>query len=102
MTKVCPVTEAMVSAALSAYSATPFGMLASERMKLALNAAEAARIPDPEVEAATKKLVAYLRRQGGQCNRQQPIVPVAGSELLKAADLIDEALNPSPAFGRGK
>lgn len=39
------------------------------------------------------KLVAYLRRQGGQCNKQQPIVPVAGSELLKAADLI-EALSP--------
>jgi hypothetical protein len=34
------------------------------------------------------KLAAYLRRQGEQCNRQQPVVPVAGSELLKAADAL--------------
>ena len=38
----------------------------------------------------TLPIAEYLRRQGGQCNRQQPIVPVAGSELLKAATLIDE------------
>lgn len=34
------------------------------------------------------KLVDYLRRQGRQGNKQQPIVPVAASELLKAADFI--------------
>lgn len=32
----------------------------------------------------------YLRRQGSQCNKQQPVVPVAGTELLKAADAIEE------------
>jgi hypothetical protein len=36
-------------------------------------------------------LIAYLRRRGQQCNRQQPIISVAGAELLKAADLLDEA-----------
>lgn len=33
-------------------------------------------------------LVTYLRRQGEQCNRQQPTAPVAGSELVKAADAL--------------
>lgn len=39
---------------------------------------------------ATLPIVEYLRRQGGQHNRQQPIVPVAGSELVKAADTIEQ------------
>jgi hypothetical protein len=37
-------------------------------------------------------LIAYLRRHGAQCNTQQPIVPVAGSELLKAADALEASL----------
>jgi hypothetical protein len=53
---------------------------------------------ETEQSHALSKLVAYLRRQGSQCNEQQPIVPVAGSELLKAADRITalrEALTQS-------
>jgi len=41
-----------------------------------------------------ERLTAYFRRQGAQCNKQQPIVPVAGSELFKAAAIL-EALTPA-------
>jgi hypothetical protein len=44
---------------------------------------------ETEQTRALSKLIGYLRRQGNQCNAQQPVVPVAGSELLKAADLLE-------------
>lgn len=50
------------------------------------------------------KLIAYLRRQGEQCNDQQPLVRIAGSELVKAADRIEAlelALEEIAAFTNG-
>ncbi len=47
------------------------------------------------MDHSDEKLIAYLRRQGEQCNSQQPIVPVAGSELLKAADRLAALSRPS-------
>lgn len=41
------------------------------------------------LSSEVERVASYLRRQGQQCNRQQPIVPVAGSELLKAADMLE-------------
>jgi hypothetical protein len=76
-------------------------------MKRAGDKARAALVPQSPAPSADgelvervaredAKLIAYLRRQGGQCNRQQPIVPVAGSELLKAADRIEALTATAP------
>ena len=57
---------------------------------------------ETEQSHALSKLAAYLRRQGEQCNAQQPLVYVAGSELLKAADALEAKLDEKDVVMGGK